>query len=158
MKTINQLIPYGGGSQKPDRIVVHSMGEYVQGNDDRFLHASAFLADYKLSTHILVTPDGDLIRCHKDNEIAWHAKRFNTNSLGIAFLVSGEHNYVTFINAIKEQYLTGVQYAAGIEMVNHWQRLYDIKSVDRHSDLSPNRKVDPGEGFPWEDFKERIAL
>ena len=156
MKTIDLFIPYGGGPQKPDSIVVHAMGEYIMNRDDQFVHASTFLNDYKLSAHILVTPGGDLIRCRSDNKIGWHAKGHNTSSLGIEFLVPGEHNYVTFISAIKEPYLTKTQYAAGVDAIIEWRNLYKIQKVDRHSDLSPERKVDPGDGFPWNDFKQRI--
>jgi len=158
MKTIDLFIPYGGGDQNPDSIVVHAMGEYIMNENGMFVHASTFLTDYKLSAHILVTPNGDLLRCRHDDKIGWHAKGHNTGSLGIEFLVEGEHNYPTFSNKIKEPYLTDKQYAAGVDVVMEWRELYEIQKVDRHSDLSPERKVDPGNGFPWSDFKKRLGV
>lgn len=162
MKEIELLIPYGGGDQIPDSIVVHAMAEYIL-LEGRRIHASAFLfvtpwiIETELSAHILVTPKGDVLRSHPDNKIAWHAKGHNTNSLGIEFLVEGGYNYINFINRIRTPYLTAEQYTAGVEVVNYWQSLHEIQAVDRHSDLSPDRKVDPGDGFPWMDFKGRIG-
>ena len=148
-------IPYGGGEQAPNRIVVHSMGEFIKDGQD-FLHAPAFLNEYKLSAHILVDHNGRVFQCRKDNEQAWHARGYNKDSLGIEFLVKGRHDYASFVKTIQEDYVTDVQFEAGLDIVRSWCEKYDIKNIDRHSDLSPGRKVDPGTGFNWIKFKDEL--
>lgn len=150
---------HGGDSiNNPKRIVVHCMGEFIVDPEPK--HAPDFLDEYKLSAHALVAPNGDIYLCRDDDERAWHARGYNTDSLGIEFLVEGEHTYATFIEAIKTQYLTTDQWEAGITAVRSWIDAYDISinAIDRHSDLSPGRKVDPGEGFPWQDFLNRLGF
>lgn len=152
MKVINSRIVFGGGSQIPNRVVVHAMGEYLES-----LHAVDFLKKYKYSAHALIAPNGDVYRCRLDDEMGWHAKGFNKNSLGIEFLVDlkpvkGEHIYRTFLNTIRKPYVTNEQLESGLNEVNGWIDNHLILNIDRHCDLSPGRKIDPGEGFPWYDF------
>jgi len=151
-------IPYPSSDydNKPTRIVVHAMGEYIKTGKDTYTHAVAFLNDLKLSAHVLVAPNGDIYRCRYDDERASHAKGFNTDSLGIEFLVKGNHDYGTFLETIKTDYITHEQLDAGLEVVKEWLQLHNIKTIERHSDISPGRKVDPGEGFDWKEFVRKI--
>jgi AmpD protein len=151
-------LAHGGSSENhPNKIVVHCMGEFIV--DQTANHAPDFLDGYKLSAHALVEPNGDIIRCRDDDERAWHARGYNTNSLGVEFLVEGEHTYATFLEAIKTEYVTTAQWEAGVELVKEWAFLYSIpeENIHRHSDLSPGRKVDPGEGFHWQDFIDQVT-
>lgn len=149
-------LPKGNRHNKPAMIVVHAMGEYILDPDPE--HAVDFLEKLGLSAHKLVDPAGDVFRCRTDNQGAYHARGYNTNSLGIEFLVEGEHNYGSFLDAIKLHYVTMAQWEAGVDVVREWVRQYDIPEdkVVRHSDISPGRKVDPGEGFHWQDFLDRV--
>lgn len=155
-ETIQAYLPYGGGFQIPNRIVVHAMGEYILHNG-QYLYAPALLNEYKLSAHILIRPDGTKIRCRNDDEIAYHAMDFNENSLGIEFLVEGEHDYGTFLDKLKTPYVTFEQYESGVESVRDWLSKFRIRHMDRHCDLSPGRKVDPGAGFPWGKFRRDVS-
>ena len=145
------------GLNEPKRIIVHAMAEYII-DGKRTDHAVPFLERYRLSAHALVAPDGSIYRCREDDEKAWHAKGYNRDSLGIEFLVPGDHDYGSFLEAIKRPYLTDAEYTNGLEQVREWMDLYPVVSVDRHSDVSPGRKVDPGDGFPWEEFKADLGL
>jgi len=160
MNIIEAHIPHPSKpyTNNPTRIVVHAMGEHIQddGVPDMYRHAASFLNEYKLSAHMLIAPNGDVYRCRFDDECASHARGFNTDSLGVEFLVQGNHNYTTFIEAIKTPYITPNQFESGLMVVKDWMQLHAIKRIDRHSDLSPGRKVDPGEGFPWEEFNRSL--
>jgi AmpD protein len=151
-------LKHGGDRENhPSTIVVHCMGEFII--DPTPIHAPDFLDGYKLSAHALIDPNGDTIRCRDDDERAWHARGHNTNSLGVEFLVPGEHTYGTFLEAIKTDYVSTAQWEAGVELVREWMFLYNIpeEKVVRHSDISPGRKVDPGEGFMWNNFIQRVT-
>lgn len=149
MKVVDKPLDKGAKSQVPNRVVIHAMGEYIF-HEGRYKHAVDFLRDIGLSAHALICPDGTIIRCRSDNQGAYHAKGYNTNSLGVEFLVKGKHDYASFKKAISSYYLTFDQHCAGVELIREWCTKYDIASIDRHSDLDPGRKSDPGKGFPFD--------
>lgn len=148
-------IPHGARKQKPDRIIIHCMGEFINTGKEIF-SARDFLNRNGLSAHSLITPSGVNIRLRHDEQGAYHARGNNTNSLGMEFLVPGVHNYGTFKQAIKSPYLTDIQKEEGIIQVREWIMKFGIKKIDRHSDVDPSRKIDPGEGFDWEDFMNKV--
>ena len=154
MNIINEWLDHGRETNNPTRIVIHSMGEFIR--DDKVYSARDFLDKLGLSAHVLIKPDGDIIRCRRDDQGAYHAREYNTDSLGIEFLVKGSHNYASFLEAIKTDYVTPEQYASGIEVVDIMINAHPIRSIDRHSDLSPGRKTDPGAGFKWQWFNNQL--
>ena len=151
----NKYLPYGAVSNDPKLIVVHAMAEYIN-DGDKVYHATEWLDKLKLSAHMLIGPDGDTYRCREDNQGAYHARGYNTDSLGIEFLVKGTHNYESFLKAIKTDYITELQYGVGLNVIRRWIDKYHISDIKRHSDISPGRKVDPGPGFTWNQFVSDI--
>jgi N-acetyl-anhydromuramyl-L-alanine amidase AmpD len=143
----------GAVQQTPDTIVIHAMSEYIEE-----FHAVDFLKNIGLSVHAMITPDGKTIKCRNDNEGAYHAKEFNTNSLGVEFLVKGQHTYTTFLAAIQNNYISDEQYKAGVKLVRHWLAKHNIIQVATHKSLSPGRKFDPGPGFPLKQFEKDIGI
>ena len=146
---INKPLSKGAKKQIPSRIVIHSMAEFIK-LDSGPKHAYAFLKDIGLSAHALICPDGTVIRCREDNQGAWHAKGHNKDSLGVEILVRGKHDYASFINTIKNSYMTFDQHCACVELLRDWCNKHDIASISRHSDIDPKRKKDPGRGCPFD--------
>jgi len=105
----------------------------------------------KVSCHYLVNRRGKIFRLVKDENVAWHAgksmwgkyKDLNKNSIGIE-LVNKGHKY-------GYQKFTKVQIKKLIQLCKLLKRKYSIKNkfILGHSDISPLRKIDPGEKFPW---------
>lgn len=154
MNIANIESKYGGREQTPERIIIHAMGEYID-NGEQDYHAKDWLDFLTLSVHYMVCPSGVIIQTRPIDQMAWHARGHNTGSVGIEFLVSGVHTYETLIEAIKTEYITEPQFNAGVELCNHL-RASGIKEITRHDWLSPDRKFDPGAGFPWENFIEAL--
>ena len=154
---IREPLEAGNRHNVPKMIVVHSMGEFIL--DPQPIHATDFLAKLGLSAHALVDPKGDVYICRDDDEGAYHARSYNTNSLGIEFLVEGHHTYGSFLDAIKADYITLDQWDAGVAAVKSWAEAYNIPrdKIVRHSDISPGRKVDPGSGFKWDKFLDAVS-
>ena len=148
----------GAERNKPDRIILHAMGEYVKQPDGGVLYAPRHLIKGKVSCHAIITPTGDLIRMRNDDQNAWHGGagiggiNNNINTLGVEFLLEGEWTYYGFLKRIKTDWLTPAQYITGVELCKEWKRRWHIKDILRHSDVSPGRKFDPGDGFPYERF------
>lgn len=148
--------PFGAVYQEPDRIIIHAMAEWFR-DEGRIISAADMLHKLGLSAHVLIAPNGQATRLREDKQGAYHAKNHNTHTLGLEFLVPGIHDYESFLQAIKQPYLTREAYAYGLAQVKQWAGLYPIKSIERHSDIDPDRKQDPGEGFPWQSFMEDLA-
>ncbi len=106
----------------------------------------------KVSSHYFIKRNGQIINLVPDLFEAWHAgasswknyKSLNKNSIGIELTNPGhQHGYKRFS---KKQILS-LQ-----KLLNVLVKKYKIKKkyILGHSDISPNRKKDPGEKFPWE--------
>ena len=152
MKVLKRLSGIGGGIQTPNRLIIHSMSEYING-----MYADEFLKSVGLSAHFLLCPDGSFIKLRKTHEICYHAKGHNTNTIGIEVLVEGEHTYETFIEKIKTDWVKPEQMEALIEMSKGIMQYYDmpLENVLRHSDIDSPRKKDPG-NLDWEYFKSKL--
>ena len=105
----------------------------------------------KVSSHYLIKKDGKVIILVPDLYTAWHAgvsswksfKSLNKYSIGIEISNPG-HNY-KYIKFTKEQIKSVVKLSKLLI------KKYKIRSefILGHSDISPDRKRDPGEKFPW---------
>ena len=115
----------------------------------------------KVSSHFLINQNGKVYRMVQDNRIAWHAgkscwgnyKNLNKNSIGIE-LVNKGHQF-GYTNFTKKQILSLVKICKILT------KKYKIKknNIVGHSDISPLRKIDPGEKFPWEHLaKKKIGI
>lgn len=154
MKIAYKPSPNGFNSNTPKIGVIHAMGEMID-TDGIDYHASEWLEKLGLSAHYLVTPTGIIIKTRENTQGGFHAKGFNTDSIGIELLVSGLHNYATLLEAIRTNYVTDRQYAALIELCRGLNKEHGL-TWKRHSDLSPERKFDPGSGFDWGKFLNDI--
>jgi len=105
----------------------------------------------KVSAHYFIKNNGKLLNLVPDLYEAWHAgksswknyKSLNRNSIGVEINNPGHENgYVKF----KEKQLSTLN-----KLLRKLIKKYKIKinNILGHSDISPNRKKDPGEKFPW---------
>lgn len=110
----------------------------------------------KVSAHYLIAEDGTVTRLVPEDKRAWHAgvaywrghKDVNSASIGIELDHPGHlHGYRDFSEA---------QFEALVPLVARMVKEYDIPraNVVGHSDVAPQRKIDPGELFPWDRLAE----
>ena len=116
---------------------------------------------YEVSSHYLISRKGKIIQLVKDNNIAWHAgksnwfnfKNLNKNSIGIELENKGhQYGYQAFPSK---------QIVQLIKILKILKRKFKIKNINitGHSDIAPNRKIDPGEKFPWKKlYKNDLAI
>ena len=115
----------------------------------------------KVSSHFMINQNGKIYRLVDDRHIAWHAgkscwgryRKLNKNSIGIE-LVNKGHQF-GYTNFRKKQLLSL------IKICKRLIKKYRIKkrNVVGHSDISPLRKIDPGEKFPWKHLaKKKIGI
>ncbi len=105
----------------------------------------------KVSSHYLIKNNGEILTLVPDLFISWHAgnsswknyKSLNKHSLGIEISNPG-HDY-------KYKKFSQKQIYSVIKLSYFLIKKYNIKSkfILGHSDISPDRKKDPGEKFPW---------
>jgi len=126
------------------------------------LHYTAIKSDYKaiqhltdknnkVSSHFLINKKGKIFNLVNLKKRAWHAGQsswkgdmdINSNSIGIELDNTG--HYINF-----ERY-TKKQIDSLIKLLNFLKKKYKIGNINflGHSDISPYRKNDPGEKFPW---------
>jgi N-acetylmuramoyl-L-alanine amidase len=145
------LIPSSHKRQRkelPDTIVIHAMGEFVEG---RF--ASDFLEDRGLSAHYLIMPDGRVINTVLPSQVAYHAKSYNNRSVGIEMLIAGNHTYTSFLAALKSApTFTYAQISTCDGLVGFLKNELPIKKIVAHSEIDPT-KFDPGPNFLMEEIR-----
>jgi N-acetylmuramoyl-L-alanine amidase len=135
------------GVQRPDMIVLHYTGmPSAAAALDRLCARGT-----EVSAHYFVFEDGQIVQMVPENRRAWHAGAafwagetdINSCSIGIEIANPGhEHGYPDFPKR---------QIAAVTALCRSIQTRNAIPPVRvlAHSDVSPGRKQDPGEKFPW---------
>ena len=115
----------------------------------------------KVSCHYFIKRNGEIINMVPDRFIAWHAgvscwknfKNLNDKSIGIEIQNSGHSG--------KYERFSNKQIQSLSFLIKTLKKKYHIKSKNflGHSDISPNRKKDPGEKFPWKYLaKQKIGI
>jgi N-acetyl-anhydromuramoyl-L-alanine amidase len=149
-------------------IVIHNIslppGEFGGGwVDDLFLNnldpdAHPYFAEIshlRVSTHILIRRNGELIQYVPFDKRAWHAglsswngrERCNDFTIGIELEGCDDNNF--------EQ----AQYQQLSELIVALCDSYPLLTTDNvkgHSDISPGRKTDPGPFFDWDYLRSLI--
>ena len=111
----------------------------------------------KVSSHYLIKKNGEILTLVPEPYIAWHAgvsnwknfKSINKYSIGIEISNSGhDYNYTKFTNK---------QIKSLLKLSKYLIKKYKIKKnfILGHSDIAPERKIDPGEKFPWQYLSKR---
>ena len=118
--------------------------------------------DAQVSSHYMVDVDGSIYRLVPEEMRAWHAgvskwqgdTDLNSRSVGIE-IVNGGHNVLLSDGSL--QPYARAQIEAVIELSRAIIERHNIpmNRVVGHSDIAPDRKDDPGEHFPWEEFAMR---
>ena len=138
-------------------IIIHYTGMKTTLSSIRRLKSKK----HKVSCHYLIDNSGKIVQMVKDQDVAWHAgvsywdgiKDLNNSSIGIELQNKGqEFGY--------EKFRKGQIYSL-ISLVNLLKQKYNISDafILGHSDISPNRKIDPGYLFPWHQlYKAGIGL
>ena len=111
----------------------------------------------KVSSHYFIKNNGDLLNLVPDLYNAWHAgksswkkfKSLNRYSIGIEINNPG-HKF-------KYKKFSSKQILSLIKLLKDLKKKYKIKkqNILGHSDISPNRKKDPGEKFPWKKLAKK---
>jgi AmpD protein len=115
----------------------------------------AEIADLRVSSHLLIRRNGDIIQYVSLQQRAWHAgvssfagrERCNDFSIGIELEGCDSIAY------------TDKQYQQLIKTIKLMQDIWPILTPDRivgHCDIAPGRKTDPGPFFDWERLKNGL--
>ena len=115
----------------------------------------------KVSSHYYIKKNGELLNLVPDLYEAWHAgksswknlKSLNKYSIGIEIDNPG-HQYGYRKFSLKQ--ITSIKL-----LLRYLMKKYKIdkKCILGHSDISPDRKKDPGEKFPWNELaKNKLCL
>ena len=151
MKISNFYSPNFSKKKRPKNSIKIIIIHYTGMQSERESIARLCNPRSKVSSHFVINQNGKIYRLVQDNQIAWHAgkscwaqyKNLNKNSIGIELVNKGhQFGYTNF----KKKQLSSLT-----KICKSLIKKYKIKkkNVIGHSDVSPLRKIDPGEKFPW---------
>jgi N-acetyl-anhydromuramoyl-L-alanine amidase len=113
------------------------------------------IAHLKVSSHILIRRDGEVIQYVPFDRKAWHAGaslfegRVECNDFSIGIELEGTD----------EDQFTKAQYEQLKQLTLLIMELYPEINVDKivgHSDIAPGRKTDPGPNFDWQRYRKDL--
>ena len=114
------------------------------------------IAELRVSAHLLVRRDGDLVQYAPFHRRAWHAGASNfagrerCNDFSIGIELEGA-DYIPYDDR---------QYAQLAAVINALWATYPTLAPDRlvgHADIAPGRKTDPGPAFDWERLRRLLS-
>lgn len=105
----------------------------------------AEIASMRVSAHLFLRRDGEIIQFVPFHRRAWHAgvsrwagrERCNDFSIGVE------------LEGSDEQPFTERQYHRLVSAVTALQAAFPLVAVAGHADIAPGRKTDPGPHFDW---------
>ena len=143
--------------KKIEYVILH----YTGMKNDKSAIKKLTSINSNVSCHYYITSTGKLIQMVPDLYIAWHAgksnwknqKSLNQNSIGIEISNPGhKNNYKKFNDNQIENLIILLRY-----LIKNYK--IDRRNILGHSDISPLRKIDPGEKFPWKYlYKKKIGI
>jgi AmpD protein len=113
------------------------------------------IAALRVSSHLLIRRDGEVVQYVPFDKRAWHAgdscfrERRACNDFSIGIELEGQD----------EEPYAAVQYERLSEVVAALLRTYpglSPQAIAGHSDIAPGRKTDPGPAFDWAAFRARL--
>jgi N-acetylmuramoyl-L-alanine amidase len=133
--------------KRPSVLILHYTGMETGAAAESWLANPAS----EVSAHYIVHEDGRIVQMVPESERAWHAGQsfwkgetdINSSSIGIEIVNGGPlHDFPEF---------EGPQIDALIDLCKGIISRHGIRpeGVLAHSDIAPERKIDPGEKFPW---------
>tara|TARA_Y100000590_G_scaffold457210_1_gene609376 strand:+ start:3910 stop:4644 length:735 start_codon:yes stop_codon:yes gene_type:complete len=149
---INKIIsPNFDKKKRPNSIIKFIVIHYTGMQSERESINRLCNPKSKVSSHFVINLNGKVYRLIEDNKIAWHAgescwkklKNLNKYSIGIELVNKGhEFGYTNY----KKKQINSLVNVCKILI-----KKYKIKKTNivGHSDIAPQRKIDPGEKFPW---------
>lgn len=140
-----------------DMLVLHYTGmETGQAALDRMCDPAA-----KVSAHYMVWEDGRIDQLVAEDKRAWHAgvsswqgdEDLNSRSIGIE-IVNGGHDFPLPDGTLPPY--PAAQIGSVIALCRAILSRHAIPAgrIVAHSDIAPDRKIDPGEHFPWATLTE----
>lgn len=113
------------------------------------------IAELKVSSHLFIRRNGEIMQFVPFRQRAWHAgrsqfeNRENCNDFSIGIELEGTDTLA----------YTQVQYQQLAQAVVAIMQAYPLINEQRivgHSDIAPGRKTDPGESFDWFYFRQLL--
>jgi N-acetylmuramoyl-L-alanine amidase len=131
----------------PDAIILHYTGVATGAAALEHLCSAAS----QVSAHYLVLEDGELFQLVAEERRAWHAgigvwagnRDMNTVSVGIEIANPGHAGGLPPYSAAQIETVIALCRDVSVRWTISPARIL------AHSDLAPDRKIDPGEHFPW---------
>ncbi|MCY0388908.1 1,6-anhydro-N-acetylmuramyl-L-alanine amidase AmpD [Robbsia sp. Bb-Pol-6] len=108
----------------------------------------------RVSSHFLITRDGDLLQFVSTLERAWHAGvsafagREGCNDFSIGIELEGSDDLA----------FTALQYATLASLTMSLRARHPIDAIVGHADIAPGRKTDPGPYFDWDGYATAAML
>lgn len=152
----------------PDLIVVHNIslppgqfgGPYINQLFTNQLDPDAdpyFAEIYQLrvSSHVLIRRNGDIIQYVPFHKRAWHAgeSRYCGRSCCNDFSIGIE------LEGTDDEAYEEVQYQQLADMILALRKQYPTiakQALTGHCDIAPGRKTDPGDAFSWDRLKQLL--
>lgn len=153
---------------EPDLLVIHNIslppGEYGGDCIEQFFcncldwDQHPFFDEIRgvrVSAHLLIRRDGELVQFVNFDQRAWHAgistfeKRDNCNDFSIGIELEGTD----------EEPYSCEQYAMLVAVTAALMQAYPRMVPERiagHSDIAPGRKTDPGPAFDWKRYRNAL--
>ncbi|MES2205012.1 MAG: 1,6-anhydro-N-acetylmuramyl-L-alanine amidase AmpD [Pseudomonadota bacterium] len=115
------------------------------------------IATAKVSAHLLIRRDGEVIQFVPFNQRAWHAGQssFHGRSACNDFSIGIE------LEGTDDLDFEAIQYQQLADITRHLMQVYPKitpETIVGHSDIAPGRKTDPGPHFDWARYYGLIGI